>query len=175
MKSAFIAGLFAAGAAAVASPFDFLQRPKLQPRSHPNPEAIGNATFDQLLDHSDPSLGTFSQRYWFNAEYWGGPGSPVFLLNPGEEDASLALGYLTNDTLPGLYAQLFNGLVIVIERESLPLPTPKASPGLQERLVTSRAANLHIVQTDTGAPPSPSLSSRPRRSSGSTSPRPSPT
>ena len=27
-------------------------------------------TFDQFIDHGDPSLGTFKQRYWLNAEYY---------------------------------------------------------------------------------------------------------
>lgn len=39
-------------------------------------------TFQQLIDHSNPSLGTFSQRYWFNAEWWKGEGSPVLLHRP---------------------------------------------------------------------------------------------
>lgn len=34
--------------------------------------------FSQLIDHSNPSLGTFSQRYWWDTTYWDGPGSPVF-------------------------------------------------------------------------------------------------
>lgn len=34
-------------------------------------------TFDQLVDHKNPSLGTFKQRYWYSTEYWHGPGSPV--------------------------------------------------------------------------------------------------
>lgn len=38
----------------------------------------GQSTFEQLLDHSNPSLGTFSQRYWWNSEWWDGEGSPVF-------------------------------------------------------------------------------------------------
>jgi hypothetical protein len=111
-----LGGLLTTAAAAI-SPFDMFQKPKLERRAHPAPEALNNGTFEQLVDHKDPSKGTFLQRYWYNAEYWGGPGSPIFLLNPGEEDASLALGYLTNDTLPGLYAQIFNGAVIVIERK----------------------------------------------------------
>jgi hypothetical protein len=37
----------------------------------------GRATFQQLIDHSNPSLGTFPQRYWWNTTYWKGPGSPV--------------------------------------------------------------------------------------------------
>ena len=26
--------------------------------------------FDQLMDHNDPSLGTFQQRYWMNWEFY---------------------------------------------------------------------------------------------------------
>lgn len=37
----------------------------------------GQATFQQLIDHSNPSLGTFSQRYWWSSEWWTGEGSPV--------------------------------------------------------------------------------------------------
>ena len=35
---------------------------------------LGWGTFDQLLDHSDPSKGTFKQRFWFGAQYWNGTG-----------------------------------------------------------------------------------------------------
>jgi hypothetical protein len=37
----------------------------------------GNAFFTQLLDHDDPSKGTFHQKFWWNSQYWEGPGSPV--------------------------------------------------------------------------------------------------
>jgi hypothetical protein len=37
------------------------------------------ATFDQLIDHNDPALGTFSQRYWWSTQFYGPPGSPVRL------------------------------------------------------------------------------------------------
>lgn len=37
----------------------------------------GTSFFQQLLDHQDPSKGTFQMKYWWNAEYWEGPGSPV--------------------------------------------------------------------------------------------------
>lgn len=43
-------------------------------------EDTGNTTFQQLIDHKNPSLGTFAQRVWWNATYWGGPGNPVFDL-----------------------------------------------------------------------------------------------
>lgn len=37
----------------------------------------GSAFFTQLLDHNDPRKGTFQQKYWWNAQNWAGPGSPV--------------------------------------------------------------------------------------------------
>jgi hypothetical protein len=38
---------------------------------------IYNATFEQLIDHENPSLGTFSQFYYYSTEFWNGTGSPV--------------------------------------------------------------------------------------------------
>lgn len=38
---------------------------------------IMNATFEQLIDHGNPSLGTFSQFYYYSTEFYKGPGSPV--------------------------------------------------------------------------------------------------
>lgn len=37
----------------------------------------GNAFFTQNLDHDDLSKGTFQQKFWWNAQWWAGPGSPV--------------------------------------------------------------------------------------------------
>jgi hypothetical protein len=42
----------------------------------------GSGFFDQLLDHHNPSKGTFKQKYWWNSEYYAGPGSPVGLIAP---------------------------------------------------------------------------------------------
>jgi hypothetical protein len=39
----------------------------------------GSAFFTQILDHDNPSKGTFQQKYWYNFQYWAGPGSPVSL------------------------------------------------------------------------------------------------
>jgi hypothetical protein len=39
--------------------------------------STGSSTFEQLIDHNNPLLGTFQQRYWYNTEFWNGPGSPV--------------------------------------------------------------------------------------------------
>lgn len=77
-------------------------------------DLVGNATFSQYLDHSDPSLGTFEQRYWWNGQNYK-PGGPVFIFNPGESSADEMIGYLSNGTVPGYYAQEFNGAAIVIE------------------------------------------------------------
>jgi hypothetical protein len=40
----------------------------------------GNTTFTQLLDHDNPSKGTFQQKFWWNSQFWAGPGSPVSLV-----------------------------------------------------------------------------------------------
>lgn len=46
----------------------------------------GSAFFTQILDHDDPSKGTFQQKFWWNAENWKGPGSPVgWDLNSGNQ------------------------------------------------------------------------------------------
>jgi hypothetical protein len=42
-------------------------------------ETKGSGFFDQLLDHNNPSKGTFKQKFWWNIEFWDGPGSPVSL------------------------------------------------------------------------------------------------
>ncbi|PSR81934.1 endoprotease endo-Pro [Coniella lustricola] len=75
----------------------------------------GLITFEQLLDHNDPSKGTFSQRVWYNSEFWSGPGAPVVFFTPGEEEADLYTGYLTNRTITGVFAQEIGGAVVMME------------------------------------------------------------
>ncbi|KAJ7039614.1 peptidase S28 [Mycena alexandri] len=70
--------------------------------------------FDQILDHSNPSLGTFQQRFWFYDGYYK-EGGPVVLFNAGEEDASLYTGYLSNETITGAIAYQVGGATIVME------------------------------------------------------------
>lgn len=43
---------------------------------------VQNATFEQLIDHENPSLGTFSQFYYYSTEFYKGPGSPVVSAFP---------------------------------------------------------------------------------------------
>ncbi|KAH7305100.1 peptidase S28 [Rhexocercosporidium sp. MPI-PUGE-AT-0058] len=77
----------------------------------------GSGFFTQLLDHDNPSKGTFQQKFWWNTEYWAGPGSPIFLFTPGGAAAKLYApgGWLTNGTTPGRYAQEMKGAVVMIE------------------------------------------------------------
>ncbi|KAG5942773.1 hypothetical protein E4U53_007161 [Claviceps sorghi] len=76
---------------------------------------IKSATFQQLLDHNNPSLGSFSQRYFYNAEHYAGPGSPVVLMSSGEGGIDGLEYYLGNAALPGMFAQSNGGAVIVLE------------------------------------------------------------
>lgn len=84
-------------------------------RSTSSPGAGTAGHFQQLIDHANPSLGTFKQRYWWNTEYYGGPGSPIILQAPGEASVDAHYIDLSNYTLPGLLAQTNKGAVIVLE------------------------------------------------------------
>ncbi|KAI1321414.1 peptidase S28 [Xylariaceae sp. FL0255] len=76
----------------------------------------GWGTFDQLLDHSNPSLGTFKQRWWYGAQFWNGSGSPIILTNPGEQAADgFNVTYTTEQRLTGLMAKEVGGAVVVLE------------------------------------------------------------
>ncbi|KAG1787153.1 serine carboxypeptidase S28-domain-containing protein [Suillus plorans] len=101
----------------------------------PNGTALDITTvyhFDQLIDHDNPGLGTFKQRYWMNWECYKpgmsrgsrcaasdidvcAQGGPIILMTPGEVDADGYEGYTTNDTINGLIAQEQNGAAILIE------------------------------------------------------------
>ncbi|CEJ92585.1 hypothetical protein VHEMI08228 [[Torrubiella] hemipterigena] len=82
--------------------------------------------FDQLIDHSNPSLGTFKQRYWWNIDHYGGPNSPIVLESPGESAVATDgdLYRMTNRTLPGLLAQDNQGAYIRIEHRYFGPSTP---------------------------------------------------
>ncbi|KIK48997.1 hypothetical protein CY34DRAFT_429501 [Suillus luteus UH-Slu-Lm8-n1] len=84
----------------------------------PNGTALPNIStvyqFDQLIDHDNPVLGTFKQRYWMNWEFYE-PGGPIILMTPGEANADGYDVYITNITINGLIAQQQNGAAIIIE------------------------------------------------------------
>ncbi|CEJ90342.1 hypothetical protein VHEMI06133 [[Torrubiella] hemipterigena] len=85
----------------------------LYPESVPCP--IVATTFDQLIDHDKPELGTFKQRVWYNAEFYAGPGAPLLLSTPGEGAADHYQPYTMNQTLAGAYMQDQKGAAIVLE------------------------------------------------------------
>jgi Serine carboxypeptidase S28 len=43
--------------------------------------------FNQLIDHEDPSKGTFQQRFWISQEFYKN-GGPIILFTPGELNAA---------------------------------------------------------------------------------------
>ncbi|KAK7209164.1 hypothetical protein V2G26_016342 [Clonostachys chloroleuca] len=89
---------------------------QLRSVSSTNQSTTGWGTFEQLLDHNDPSQGTFSQRFWYGIEHWKGPGSPIFMVNPGEQaGTNFNKTYTTTARLPGLFAQELGGAVIILE------------------------------------------------------------
>lgn len=50
--------------------------------------------FEQLIDHTNPSLGTFQQRFWHTYEFYE-PGGPIILMTPGEINADGDFFYIT--------------------------------------------------------------------------------
>ncbi|OBZ65442.1 putative serine protease K12H4.7 [Grifola frondosa] len=70
--------------------------------------------FDQLIDHNNPSAGTFQQRYWHTYEFYES-GGPIILSTPGEVAADAYYTYLTNSTINGQIAQQLSGSTIVLE------------------------------------------------------------
>ncbi|KAF7364825.1 Peptidase S28 [Mycena venus] len=103
------------------------------PLEHTGPVASRNGTvlppynttyfFQQLIDHNNPSLGTFTQRYWHTSEFYE-EGGPIILFTPGEDNASPYTGYLTNATINGLIAQQVNGAVVLLEHRFFGLSNP---------------------------------------------------
>ncbi|EIN10777.1 hypothetical protein PUNSTDRAFT_132850 [Punctularia strigosozonata HHB-11173 SS5] len=84
--------------------------------------------FQQLIDHNNPSAGTFTQRYWHTWEFYE-KGGPIILMTPWVFIDHLAAdgyyGYLTNRTINGLIAQQSNGATIVLEHRFYGLSNPR--------------------------------------------------
>ncbi|KAI0293151.1 peptidase S28 [Multifurca ochricompacta] len=86
---------------------------------------VGSYTFKQLINHNNPSLGTFDQPYWASWEFQiYKPGGPIILMTPGESNADGFTGYLTNRTVNGQIAQQEKGAAIVLEHRFFGLSNP---------------------------------------------------
>ncbi|KAJ8495908.1 hypothetical protein ONZ45_g12655 [Pleurotus djamor] len=94
--------------------------------------------FDQLIDHNNPRLGTFKQRFWHTWEFYE-PGGPIILMTPGEANAQPYSGYLTNVTINGLIAQQQSGAAIVLEHRFYGLSNPRPD-------LTDESLKLHTIQ-----------------------------
>ncbi|KAJ6515446.1 serine carboxypeptidase S28-domain-containing protein [Mycena sanguinolenta] len=95
-------------------------------------------TFQQLIDHNNPSLGTFTQRYWHTYEFYEN-GGPIILFTPGEANAQPYSGYLTNATINGQIAQQENGAAIVLEHRFYGLSNPRPD-------LSVASLRLHTIQ-----------------------------
>ena len=88
LSSALVPLSLALAAAAVIAPPMPLQ--PLPPSAKKHGALATQATtyyFDQLIDHTDPSLGTFQMRYWFDSTFYK-EGGPIILNTPGEANAA---------------------------------------------------------------------------------------
>ncbi|KAE9406811.1 hypothetical protein BT96DRAFT_987080 [Gymnopus androsaceus JB14] len=79
--------------------------------------------FDQLIDHQNPDLGTFKQRYYHTWE-WYQQGGPIILTTPGEQSMDGFYGDLTNQSINGQIAQQQSGATIVLEHRFFGLSNP---------------------------------------------------
>ncbi|TFY59436.1 hypothetical protein EVG20_g7795 [Dentipellis fragilis] len=79
--------------------------------------------FDQLVDHTNPSLGTFKQRYWMDWEYYE-PGGPILMFTPGENNAENYTMYLTNGSIFGMIAQQEKGATVLFEHRFFGFSNP---------------------------------------------------
>ncbi|KAG2039995.1 serine carboxypeptidase S28-domain-containing protein [Suillus americanus] len=94
--------------------------------------------FDQLIDHNNPGLGTFQQRYWMNWEFYK-PGGPVILMTPGEDNADGLEVFISNYSINGLIAQQQNGAAILIEHRFFGYSNPYDN-------LTSQSLSLLTIQ-----------------------------
>ena len=105
------------------------------------PAAIEDGTFEQLLDHAHPELGTFKQRYWPLCEHYGGSGSPIVLYMPGETSADSTIARLANGSLADSIAQTLGAGVVILEHRYYGGSSPYASLTIEHlRYLTLRNA-----------------------------------
>ncbi|KAJ3878386.1 peptidase S28 [Lentinula edodes] len=104
---------------------ELMQRPVISRNGTQLPPYNTTYYFDQLIDHNDPSKGTFKQRFWHTYEFY--ESGPVIFFTPGEENAFQYIGYLTNVTFNGLLSQAQNGTTVVLEHRFFGLSNPLPS------------------------------------------------
>ncbi|KAF8552214.1 hypothetical protein OG21DRAFT_1465999 [Imleria badia] len=113
-----------------------------RPVTSPNGTALPPLTTvyysDQLIDHNNPGLGTFQQRYWINCWYIPLCG-PIILFTPGEGNADNYTSYLTNETINGMIAQQQQGATVMLEHRFFGYSNPYDN-------LTSQSLELLTIQ-----------------------------
>ncbi|SMQ45010.1 unnamed protein product [Zymoseptoria tritici ST99CH_3D7] len=94
-----------------------LHRSLLQARSANDVASkFANFTFEQYIDHDQPELGTFPQRYVVDTTYWNGTGSPVILWIWGEGPIEDGLIYFNKSLgTAGLLASEIGAAQVILE------------------------------------------------------------
>lgn len=89
-------------------------------------EKAPHGTFDQLIDHSNPSFGTFKQRYWYNTDYWKGGNHPIVLKGFGESaiNATATVDSFADNRLTTQYAIAIGGAQVLLEHRYYGDSTP---------------------------------------------------
>lgn len=97
----------------------FQKRQPLEPRSSTSyNDYTTEYYFEQLIDHSNPSAGTFKQRYFFSDQYYGGQGSPIIIGTPGEQSADGFYTDLTGYSMMHAMLETWGAAGVVLERTS---------------------------------------------------------
>jgi pimeloyl-ACP methyl ester carboxylesterase len=77
---------------------------------------------EQLIDHSDPTSGTYRQKYYEQVKYFGGPGYPIFLILGGEDP----LGGILYPFVSTVLSERFSAYTFAVEHrgfgDSWPVP-----------------------------------------------------
>ncbi|OQR82188.1 serine protease family S28 [Thraustotheca clavata] len=124
MVRVFLAAVAAALVAIDAKPFflndrDIVERIETQDGGHLESAQIVNEEWfeQQLLDHGRDGCGdgqVWKQRYFTNSEFYGGPGSPVFLYINGENVARNTT-VVSKNLFMNILAKKHNALIVSLE------------------------------------------------------------
>ncbi|KAF4449036.1 hypothetical protein F53441_7686 [Fusarium austroafricanum] len=94
----------------------FEASPESQLKTRDDLPGVVSGTFDQLIDHANPSLGTFKQRYWYGLTYANGTNPPVVFISPSDRDAEEATFWLQDDyVIGGMIAKRIGAAMIMLE------------------------------------------------------------
>ncbi|KAL3474243.1 serine carboxypeptidase S28-domain-containing protein [Aspergillus californicus] len=109
---------------------------------------IAAETVEIPIDHDDPSVGTYQNRYWVNDAYYT-PGGPVMLFDVGEVTAEGSSVHLTSsNSFFRRMLQELNAIGIVWEHryygESLPYPITNNTPAEHWKYLTTKQALADI-------------------------------